>query len=296
MSALWQISFTVSDQADAFAEMVEAAAETEAVTLHRARDEDPWMICIISTEAPERERVQAALDAAAAITGQAASALEIARLPARDWLSENRKSFPPLDIGCFWIYGSHITVPVPDGKIGICLDAGQAFGSGTHGTTHGCITMLEKHLPAGNAPRIADIGCGSGILAVAAAKLRPGATVIAVDNDPVAVKVAAQNARDNAVDGVITAGVSDGYRDDLVQGAGPYDMILANILPGPLVEMAADAAACLAADGVLILSGLLEDQAEEVIKAHAGHGLELKDEVIFHGWSALVMEHGRNAR
>jgi len=296
MSGLWQISFTVPDEADAVVEIVEASAMAEAVTIHRVRDEDPWMICIISTEAPERERIQAALDAAAAITGQTANGLEISHLPARDWLSENRKSFPPLDIGRLWIHGSHITAPVPDGKIAICLDAGQAFGSGTHGTTHGCITMLEKHLPAGKTPRIADIGCGSGILAIVAAKLCPGATIIAVDNDPVAVKVAAQNTLDNAVDGVITTGVSEGYGDDLVRRAGPYDMILANILPGPLVEMAADAAACLSADGVLILSGLLEDQADQVSAAHAEHGLELKDQMVFRGWSTLVMEHRRVGR
>jgi len=293
MSGLWQISFNVLDQVDAVAEMVEAATATEAVSFYRACDEDPWLVHIICTEEPNREKVEIALDTASAITGQDISDLRIANLPATDWLSENRKSFPPLDIGRFWIYGSHIAEPVPDGKTGLCVDAGQAFGSGTHGTTEGCITMLEKHMPDHQSVRLADIGCGSGILAMAAAKLRPDAEIIAVDNDPVAVNVAAQNTKDNSVDGIIRTGVSDGYQSDLVQQYAPYDMILANILPGPLVAMAGDAASALSHNGVLILSGLLENQATHVVEAHVEHGLALKDRIILKGWATLVMEHER---
>lgn len=296
MSGLWQVSFNVADATDAFAEIVEAAVAAEAVSFHRQQDEDPWQINIICTEEPDRAQLDTALDAASSITGQKATDLVIALVPEKDWLTENRNSFPPLTIGRFWVHGSHITDPVPEGKIAICVDAGQAFGSGTHGTTHGCIAMLEKHLPAGQGLSIADIGCGSGILAMAAAKLCPAATIIAVDNDPIAVKVAAQNTVDNAVSGIIKTGVSDGYQDDLVRRSAPYDIILANILPGPLVEMAADAAASLAAGGVLILSGLLDTQQDRVIDAHVAKGLALKDRMIFRGWATLVMEHGREQR
>ena len=295
MAGLWQISFNVQDQVEAFAEIIEAALPAEAVSIHRAKDEDPWQINIIVTDAPERDHLNASLNVAAAITGESASEVEITSMPAKDWLSENRKSFPPLDIGRFWIHGSHVTDRPPTGKITICLDAGQAFGSGTHGTTHGCITMLEKHLPERDELRIADIGAGSGILAMAAAKLSPNARIIAVDNDPVAVKVADENTKDNALDHVIRTGVSDGYQAELVQELAPYDMILANILPGPLIEMAADAAACLDPGGVLILSGLLEDQAARVIDAHGEYGLKLKDQMILGGWAVLVLEHGRLA-
>jgi ribosomal protein L11 methyltransferase len=290
MSGLWQISFRLPDQIDAVAEMVGAAAAVEAVSFHRAHDEDPWLVQMICTEEPRRDKIEMAIDTAYSVTGQNVSDLTIIRLPETDWLSENRKSFPPLDIGSFWIHGSHITTPVPEGKTGLCIDAGQAFGSGTHGTTEGCITMLEKHLPGDRSLRIADIGCGSGILAMAAAKLCPSAHIIAVDNDPVAVDVTARNTRDNSVDGIITTGVSDGYESDLVRRHAPYDMILSNILPGPLVAMAGDAAKALSSGGVLILSGVLENQAEQVVNAHARHGLSLKDQMIVSGWATIVME------
>lgn len=296
MSALWQISFSVPDQAGVIAELVEPVAATEAVSFHRAHDEDPWLVQMICSEEPDRGKIEMALDTACSITGLAVSDLMITNLPATDWLSENRKSFPPLDIGSFWIHGSHITKPVPEGKTGLCIDAGQAFGSGTHGTTEGCITMLEKHLPEDRSLRIADIGCGSGILAMAAAKLCPSARIIAVDNDPIAVDVAALNTRDNSVDGIITTGVSDGYDSDLVQRHAPYDMILSNILPGPLMEMAGDAAKALCSGGGLILSGLLENQAEQVVEAHARQGLKLKDQIIVNGWVTIVMEHGSEKR
>jgi len=290
MSGLWQISFRLPDQVDAVAEMVGAAAAVEAVSFHRAHDEDPWLVQMICTEEPRRAKIEMAIDTACSVTGQNVSDLTIIRLPETDWLSENRKSFPPLDIGSFWIHGSHITTPVPEGKTGLCVDAGQAFGSGTHGTTEGCITMLEKHLPEGRSLRIADIGCGSGILAMAVAKLCPSAHIIAVDNDPVAVDVTARNTRDNSVDGIITTGVSDGYESDLVRRHAPYDMILSNILPGPLVAMAGDAAKTLSSGGMLILSGVLENQAEQVVNAHAQHGLSLKDQMIVSGWATIVME------
>jgi len=292
MSGLWQISFAVPGQAEIFAEMTEAGADAEATTIYHDEAGERWLISLITAAEPDRGRLAAALEAAASITGHAADEPEIQHLPARDWLGENRKAFPPLLIGSFWIYGSHVTDPVPDGKIDLRLDAGQAFGSGTHGTTHGCITMMEKHLPGGSALHIADIGCGSGILAMAAAKLRPQATVIAVDNDPVAVKVARENAEDNAVGGIIQTGISEGYAAALVRDAAPYDLILANILPAPLIDMAGEAAACLAEHGVLIVSGLLEDQQEQVISAHQKHGLSLKDSMIFNGWATLVLSHG----
>lgn len=288
MTDLWQISFTVPDQADVFAEMVDAAVNAETQSTHRDHDDDPWQVMLIITHEPDEAAVERALDAAARITAIEVSGLAITALPPTDWLAENRKSFPPLDIGGFWIYGNYVTTPVPAGKIGLKIDAGEAFGSGTHATTHGCVAMLEQYCPSKEGLKIADIGCGSGILAMAAAKLHPDALIIAVDNDPIAVEVAARNCQNNDV-GFIDTGLSEGYKAEQVQTHAPYDLILANILPSPLIDMSADAVAALAPHGVIILSGLMTIHRDRVVAAHEALGLRLIDQMVVKDWVTLVM-------
>ena len=295
--AAWQLTFTVQGGQDGsghiFADLLEAALDAEAASLHHEEDDASWHVSLLTADKPDATRISAAMAEAARLTDASADDLAITALPETDWLAENRKSFPPRAIGSFWIYGTHISDPVPEDAIGLCLDAGQAFGSGSHATTSGCIRMLEVHLPRAGAIRIADIGCGSGILAMAAAKWNPDAAVVAVDNDPKAIETTLENTERNAVAAAITCGVSDGYQAPVVQADAPYGMILANILPGPLIDMAADAVAALAPDGVLILSGLLEDQQDRVIEAHAAHGLDCTDRIIVAGWTALVFRHKR---
>lgn len=291
MTALWQINLTVQDQADVFLEMLDAASDAEATSMHRDEDDCPWIILIITKTEPDPAQVQFAIDQACAITGEKVIEQNITKLPDINWLQENRKSFPPLDIGRFWIYGNYVTDPVPAGKTAIKVDAGEAFGSGTHGTTHGCVMMLEKHCPDRPNLNIADIGCGSGILAMAAAKLHPTATIIAVDNDQIAVDVTAENTVMNDV-GFIKTACAEGYQHDLVASHAPYDIILANILPTPLIEMSKDAAASLAVGGIIILSGLTEQHRDKVVAAHEKLGLNLIDSVVFNDWVALVMQKG----
>ncbi len=294
MTDLWQVTFMVPDQADMIAEMVEAAIASEGISIHRDDDNDPWFVMLITPIEPDEDKVNDVLADACTIAGQPVTHAGITMLPSRDWLAENRKSFPPLDIGRFWIYGAYVDDPVPEGKIGLKIDAGQAFGSGTHATTYGCIMMMEQHCPEKAGLKIADIGCGSGILAMAAAKIRPDAVIVAVDNDPVAVETTRENAADNGVGTNITFDLSDGYQAALVQDHAPYDVILANILPNPLIEMSADAAMSLANDGIIILSGLLEDQQDKVIAAHEAQGLTLKDSMVHNGWACLVMSRIAN--
>lgn len=298
--AAWQIRVEVSggsaEAGHVFADLLEAALDAEAVSLHREDgDGDDWLISILTAERPADEQINTALDEAARLVGGVASNLHIQPLAEQDWLAENRKSFPPLEIGPFWVYGTHIADPVPEGKIGLCLDAGQAFGSGSHATTAGCMQLIENHLPRTGRIRIADIGCGSGILAMGAAKWNPDAFIIAADNDQRAVDTTVENAARNGVDASITCGLSDGYSATLVIDHAPYDMILANILPGPLIDMAADAAGVLAETGILIVSGLLEDQQQRVIAAHEQVGLECIDSVLTSGWAALALRHRKGA-
>ena len=290
MSALWQITFTMDDDPNVFAEMVFAAVDAEAISTHQDDLDQPWNVTIITADEPQPERVDLALSQATIITGLNAPSIAISAVPDKDWLEENRSDFPPLDIGSFWIYGSHVTDSIPLGKIGLRINAGQAFGSGTHATTHGCISMLESHCPKRDKLSIADIGCGSGILAMAAAKLCPDAVIVAVDNDPLAVDTTAENIITNSVNHNIFCGISEGYDDDLVQSRAPFDVILANILPSPLISMAGDATRALASGGRLILSGLMTQHRDDVLAAHTANGLVLMDSVTFNGWVTLVLE------
>ena len=292
----WQITFEVSGEVsggvEVIAEMMEAGVDARGVSVHRGGDEEAWCVMLMTEGVPDEEHIRVCLGRACEIVGQAMPEVRVAKLPARDWLAENRKSFPPLDIGRFWIYGSHVEDSIPDGKIGLKIDAGQAFGSGSHATTRGCIVMLEKHCPEEAELKITDIGCGSGILAMVAAKLRPDAEVIAADNDARAVLIATQNATDNDV-GRIKVGLSDGYQGALVKEGMPYDVIMANILPSPLIDMAGDAAKALAEDGMIILSGLLDDQQDKVITAYRGFGLYVADKYSHDGWASLVLRKRR---
>ena len=186
--------------------------------------------------------------------------LTVAPVAATDWLARTAEGFPAQPIGRFWVHGSHIATAPPAGTVPILLDAGQAFGSGEHATTQGCLLALGRLAGRRRLRRVLDLGCGSGILAIAAAKLG-AARVIAADNDPVAVAVARENATRNRVGHRIRCLTSEGYRNPLLSAFGPYDLILANILADPLCALARECARHLAPGGTAVLSGLLDRQA-----------------------------------
>jgi ribosomal protein L11 methyltransferase len=174
----------------------------------------------------------------------------------------------------------------------IRLDAGLAFGSGEHASTRGCLLALDELARRRRFRRVLDMGCGSGILAIAAAKCWP-ARVLAVDNDPKAVVVAQENADQNGVAGQIRVRWSEGYRSPAVRSAGPYDLIFANILADPLCDMARDLARHLAPGGTAILSGLFDRQAARVIEAHRAVGLRLRRCLQLEIWTTLVFSARR---
>lgn len=203
-----------------------------------------------------------------------------------DWVTQNLMLFPPVALGRFFVHGSHHADPVPAGRIGVRIDAGQAFGTGAHGSTAGCLLAMERVMKAHRPGRILDLGCGSAILAIAAAKClrRP---VLACDIDPVAVRVARENARLNGVhhliDTVTAAGVPAPVRD-----RGPFDLIVANILAGPLLAMANAVVAALAPGGRLILSGLLERESRRMVMRYRAAGCRLETRSLRDGWSTLT--------
>ncbi len=204
---------------------------------------------------------------------------------AEGWLARVYEAFPEQDVGRrFSIRGTHLGGPRRAGRHTLTIDAGLAFGSGEHGSTRGCLRALE--MVAHRQPRrIIDMGCGSGILAMAAARLLRR-RVLAVDNDPWSVRVTAQNAALNGLRGRVNARLGQGWQG---AGAGPFDLVLANILARPLCLMARDLAAHLAPHGTVILAGLLTTQVSMVLAAHRRQGLRLERVLREGQWATMVL-------
>jgi ribosomal protein L11 methyltransferase len=208
-----------------------------------------------------------------------------------NWLELSYQQFPPFSVGSFYLYGSHHQDPPPRGHLPLLIDAATAFGSGEHGTTKGCLESLERLKQNGFSPlHILDMGTGSGILAIAAYRLWPQSKILAVDNDAEATKVACRHRRKNNVPSQhLICATGDGYHARRVRDLTPYDLIIANILAGPLISMAPDIAAHTKKGGRIILSGLLASQYEDVKKAHENTGFSV-DYLLQHDeWMAVTM-------
>lgn len=247
-----------------------------------------WQVEVLTEEPLEDAEISRRLQELAAQAGCDAPAHETTYLQQRDWVSEVQKSFPPIRSGRFFVYGSHYEGEVPEDSTPILIDAGMAFGSGEHETTSGCLQALDDLGKKRDFDRLLDLGCGSGILAIAMAKTWRK-TVIASDIDPIAVDVTVENAKRNNEAARMEACVSDGYADALIAKHAPYDLIVANILANPLMELAGGLAKHLADDGVAVLSGLLDRQEADVLAAHAEHGLFLEKRYPRNGWHTLVI-------
>jgi ribosomal protein L11 methyltransferase len=220
------------------------------------------------------------------------------RLPARDWLAENRRAFPPLRIGRFLVHGSHWPGPgngganggVPAGVITIEIDAATAFGTGEHPSTRGCLLALDSLARRRRFKRPLDIGTGSGILAIAAAK-RLRRIVLASDVDRSAVRVATHHVRRNGLAGRVRVVCAPGYRSRALHSSS-YDLIFANILARPLALMARDLRRAIAPGGFAVLAGLLKRQEALVLAAHRAQGLALEGRLVIDGWSTLILRSG----
>ena len=235
-------------------------------------------------------------DAAALMILEAAFGAElvVSELPPTDWVAKVRRELSPVEAGRFLVHGSHdaerADAARAQGRETLLIEAAMAFGTGHHGTTLGCLLAFDRMLDRGAAPgRVLDLGCGTAVLAMAAARTLPGARVLATDIDPVAVEVAEANLAANGLSGRVAARVADGTDDPEIADGAPWDLVFANILKGPLVALAPGIAGLLAPGGTAILSGLLHDQAEEVAAAYAAQGLVLRSEDRHGDWSVLVL-------
>ena len=232
------------------------------VTSREVSRDGPWRIEIFG----EGDRT--------AVTAAIGAGWHWEELADRDWVAENQRSFQPFAVGPFWVHPSHDAGSMPAGLLPLRIDAGMAFGTGTHATTSGCLKMLAT-LDRAETANAVDVGCGSGILAIAMAKLwqRP---VIGGDNDVEAVEVAQENAGLNGVGDLCRFVHAIGLRNDELQARLPYDLVVANILAGPLIELSDSFSAAIRPGGRALLSGLLLEQAEDILAVYRcrGFGLE----------------------
>jgi ribosomal protein L11 methyltransferase len=249
-------------------------------------DAGQWAVEITFATAPDQNAIRELVEAG----GADPAYLQFAELSEKDWVAASLADLTPVRAGRFLVHGAHHRGRFPPNLIGIEIEAALAFGTGHHGTTRGCLLALDTLLKQRRRARVLDVGTGTGVLAIAAAKTLHSA-VQTTDIDPVAVRTANANARHNGVAAFITNRVADGRRG--LPWRGPFDVILANILLGPLTRMAPQLARRLAPGGFIVLSGLLPSQANAAVAAYRAQGLALVRRAVLENWATLVMRRGQ---
>lgn len=244
---------------------------------------DRWEVGVYFLEQPD----EVALALLAAAYG--ADPFVISELPEVDWVAHVRRELSPVEAGRFYVHGSHDADRVPEGVEALCIEAAMAFGTGHHGTTKGCLEALDRLANDGYQPqRIADIGCGTAVLAMGAARIWPH-TVLASDIDRIAVDTASANVIANGLDGRVICIEASGFDHPMLEQAAPFDLVLANILKQPLIDLSPEMARHVGTGGKIILSGILTDQGQEVIEAYQTAGFKLDRRDDLGEWVTLTM-------
>ncbi|MCX7561116.1 50S ribosomal protein L11 methyltransferase [Sulfitobacter sp. F26204] len=214
----------------------------------------------------------------------------VSELPDTDWVAHVRRELAPVEAGRFFVYGSHDADKVPVDCEPLLIEAAMAFGTGHHGTTLGCLRALDRLANDGFVGRrVIDVGCGTAVLAMAAARIWPE-MVLASDIDEVAVEVAQANVVANGLTDRVTCVEAAGFDHPVLAAAAPFDLVFANILKGPLIALAPDMASAMQPGGYAILSGILNEQADEVIAVYAQSGINLIHSQSIVDWTTLTLQ------
>lgn len=272
--------------AESAAEAVDADVLLEGATysiLEEDEDKGIWRIDGFPTTDDEAERM------AAILRDHGGLEVVVEKLADADWLAMSLSGLPPVEAGRFFVYGAHDQGKVPEGRVNLKIDAGAAFGTGHHGTTVGCLEAFDNLLKTESFQKVLDVGCGTGVLAIAAA--RTGTPIaVGTDIDEPSARIANENAEIN--DAKCDFYFADGLSDPRIAQHLPYDLVFANILAAPLVELAPEIGAALKSGGVAILSGLLRTQEERVLDAYLPLGFVVEQTIHHDAWSALQLRKG----
>ncbi|MDF1635263.1 50S ribosomal protein L11 methyltransferase [Mycoplana sp. MJR14] len=290
MSEIRLFITTTEKNAEAILSLMTDAFEDEGyaiATMEIDEKRDIWEASLYLM-ADEEEEMRARF---AALVKPAFPAARIERedIPDVDWIAKSLEGLQPVRAGRFVVHGSHDRDTVRPGEIAIEIDAGQAFGTGHHGTTAGCLEVIERVMRSRKIRSALDLGTGSGVLAIAARKLAP-IPVLATDIDPIATRVARENVRKNGIASGIVLETATGFHHTAFRRHGPFDLIIANILARPLMRMAPQLAAHLAPGGQVVLSGILANQRWKVIAAYSGAGLRHVRTIWRNGWVTIHLD------
>jgi len=275
--------FSARQAADVLAELLDPADTTVAVFEVADRS---WAVEILFRSAPDESAVRSLV--ADALGAGAAHALELTVVAGRDWVAASIAGLPPVEAGRFVVHGRHDRARVRANRTAIEIEAGLAFGTGHHGTTRGCLLALDRLVKSRRPLRVLDVGCGSGVLAIAAARALRTA-VVAGDIDRRAVSVARENVRANRVGAFVEVVHAAGVRAPRIRRWAPFDLVFANILLGPLTRLAAPLAALLAPRARVVLSGLLPGHANAALAAYRAQRLFLVRRIELEEWVTLVL-------
>jgi ribosomal protein L11 methyltransferase len=273
--------------------LTESLAEQDVVVAAFESDGGQWTTAVYFSASPNKTAIRALV--ALELGAELANALVFERVEAKDWVAASLKGLIPVAAGRFLVHGRHDRVRVPANRIGVEIEAALAFGTGHHGSTHGCLLALDRLVKQSLVNReramrirVLDVGTGTGVLAIAAAKaLRTH--LLASDIDPRALRVARENAQLNKVAPAIEFIQAAGLEDHRFRERGPFNLILANILLAPLQRLARPLARLLSPGAHVVLSGLLNNQAQTALVAYRAQGLVLKQRIILDEWTTLVL-------
>ncbi|WP_336294292.1 50S ribosomal protein L11 methyltransferase [Bartonella sp. CB169] len=279
---------TFKSEAERLYTLMETAFDEEGYPLALVEIDEKNAVYEISLYV-DKENQENAAERFAYIFSIAPDKINCEILPNIDWVKQSLEGLTPVHAGPFFLHGSHNRNDIPPNVLPIEIEANQAFGTGHHGTTAGCLEMISKVMQNENSQNVLDLGTGTGVLAIGIAMLKP-VSILASDIDPIAIQVAQHNIALNGVKEYITAVTATGFSHDQIASRAPFDLIIANILANPLIELAQEMVQALSKGGSLILSGILEEQHTHVVETYIKQGLKHIETYHRQGWVTIHLK------